>query len=74
MRNIRNVAYGLGLFASLASVHPIFHVSMLKKYVGDNCFMVPAENLGVNDSLSYEEVPLEILDHQVQKLMTKDIA
>ena len=46
-------------------MHPIFHVSMLKKYVGDSTSIVPLEGLGVDESLSYEEVPVDILDRQV---------
>ena len=30
--------------------------------------------LGVNENLSYEEVPVEILDHQVKRLRNKEVA
>lgn len=46
-------------------MHPVFHVSLLNKCIGDPSLVVPLESIGVNDSLSYEEVPVEILDRQV---------
>lgn len=37
-------------------------------------FIIPVENNGISNSLSYEEVPVEILDKQVRRLKTKDVA
>lgn len=31
----RNVTYHLALFTKLESIHPMFHISMLKKYIPD---------------------------------------
>ncbi|KAF3640589.1 hypothetical protein FXO37_23390 [Capsicum annuum] len=59
------VAYDLELPIDLALVHPIFHVSLLKKCIGNPAIVFPLESTGVQDSLSYEEVPVEILDRQV---------
>ena len=58
----------------LASVHPIFHVSMLKKCLGDPASILPVEGLEVGEDLSYEEVLVEILDTQVKRLRNKDIS
>ena len=55
-------------------VHPVFHISMLKKCMGDHSLIIPTENIGIKDSLSYEEVPVQILDRQVRKLRTKEVA
>ena len=68
------VAYELALPAELASVHPVFHVSMLKKCLGDPASILPVEGLGVGKDLSYEEIPVEILDRQVKRLRNKEIA
>ena len=57
--------------SELASVHPVFHVSMLKKCIVDPEFILLIEGLGVKDNLSYEEVPVKILDSQVVKLRNK---
>ncbi|WMV45892.1 hypothetical protein MTR67_039277 [Solanum verrucosum] len=64
----------LDLPNELASVHKIFHVSMLKKYVGDMTFIVPLEGFGVKENLYYEEVPVDILDQQVKKFRNKEVA
>ncbi|KAH0672692.1 hypothetical protein KY290_024922 [Solanum tuberosum] len=58
----------------MASVHPVFPVSMLKKCIGYPTFIVSLEGLGVKENLSYEEVPVKILDRQVKKLRNKSIA
>ncbi|WMV18912.1 hypothetical protein MTR67_012297 [Solanum verrucosum] len=43
-------------------------------YVGPYEILKPVEGLGVNENLSYEEVPVEILDRQVKKLRNKEVA
>ena len=35
LQRVGEVAYELALPAELASVHPVFHVSILKKFLGD---------------------------------------
>ncbi|WMV50992.1 hypothetical protein MTR67_044377 [Solanum verrucosum] len=74
LRHVGKVAYELELLNYLASVHPMFHVSLLKKCVGDPTSIVPLESLGIQDKLSYEEVSVEILDRKVRKLRNKEIA
>ena len=39
---------------------------MLKKCIDDPESILPIEGLGVNDNLSYEEDPVQILDKQVK--------
>ncbi|WMV28192.1 hypothetical protein MTR67_021577 [Solanum verrucosum] len=73
-KRIDNVAYELELPQELAAVHPVFHISMLKKCMGDPSLIIPIENIRIKDSLSYEEIPVQILDRQVRKLRTKEVA
>ncbi|KAH0691243.1 hypothetical protein KY285_018431 [Solanum tuberosum] len=73
-KRIGNVAYELELPQELTSVHPVFHISMLKKCMGDPSLIIPTENIEIKDSLSYEEIPVQILDRQVRKLRTKEVA
>ncbi|WMV59231.1 hypothetical protein MTR67_052616 [Solanum verrucosum] len=73
-KRIGNVAYELELPQELAAVHPVFHVSMLKKCMGDPSLIIPMEDIGIKDSLSYEEIPVQILNRQVRKLRTKEVA
>ncbi|XP_015170477.1 uncharacterized protein [Solanum tuberosum] len=62
LKRVGKVAYELHLPSELALVHPVFHVSMLKRCIGDPVSILPLEALGVDENLSYEEVPDEILD------------
>ncbi|WMV54147.1 hypothetical protein MTR67_047532 [Solanum verrucosum] len=73
-KRVGNVAYELELPQELAAVHLVFHIYMLKKCMRDHLLIIPTENIGINDSLSYEEIPLQILDCQVRKLRTKEVA
>ena len=51
-KRIVKVAYELELPADLAAaVHPVFHISLLKKCVGDPASIVPLETMTVKDSL-----------------------
>ncbi|WMV54247.1 hypothetical protein MTR67_047632 [Solanum verrucosum] len=72
-KRIGKVAYELELPQELAAVHPVFHISMLKKCMGDPSLIIPTENIRVKDSLSYEEIPVQILDCHVSKLRTKEV-
>ncbi|WMV47323.1 hypothetical protein MTR67_040708 [Solanum verrucosum] len=47
---------------------------MLKKCMGDPSFIILTENIEIGDSLSYEEILVQILDRQVHKLRTKEVA
>ena len=55
LQKVGNVAYELKLPNDLVSVHPLFHVSMIKKSLGDPVSILPVEVLGVDENLSYEE-------------------
>ena len=70
-KRIGKVAYELELPQELVVVHPVFHVYMLKKCMGDPSLIIPTKNVGIKDSLSYLEILLQILDRQVRKLRTK---
>ncbi|WMV38682.1 hypothetical protein MTR67_032067 [Solanum verrucosum] len=73
-KRIDNVAYKLERPRELAAVHPVFHISMLKKCMGDPSLIIPTKNIEIKDSLSYEEIPVQTLDRQVRKFRTKEVA
>ncbi|WMV14936.1 hypothetical protein MTR67_008321 [Solanum verrucosum] len=73
-KRMGNVAYELELSQELAVVHPVFHISMLKKCMGNPSLIIPTESIEIEDSLFYEEIPVQVLDHQVRKLRTKEVA
>ncbi|WMV09834.1 hypothetical protein MTR67_003219 [Solanum verrucosum] len=47
---------------------------MLKKCLIDPSLIVSTENIGIKDNLSYEKLLVQILDRQVHKLRTKEVA
>jgi hypothetical protein len=55
------VAYKLELPPELAGVHPVFHVSQLRKCVVIEK-RVPVHTLDVQDTPEYREYPVRILD------------
>lgn len=58
---------------SVSAVHPIFHVSMIQKYVSDESHIHFFYLVELGPYLSFEEEPIAILDRQVRKLRTKEI-
>ncbi|XP_049365267.1 uncharacterized protein LOC125830089 [Solanum verrucosum] len=74
LRHVGEVAYELDLPNELVLVHSVFHVSMLKKCIGDPSTIVPLEGLEIKENHAYEEVPIEILDGQVKRLRNKEVA
>ena len=73
LRRIGEVAYELALPPELDGVHNVFHVSQLRKYVYDPSHILSYEPLQVDETLSYEEKPLKILDQRVKELRNKSI-
>ncbi|XP_070005652.1 uncharacterized protein [Nicotiana sylvestris] len=73
IQRISQVAYKLELPPEMSLVHSVFHVSMLKKVVGDPSTIVPVETIEVNEELSYEEVPVAILDRRAPDFNLKCI-
>ena len=56
--------YELELPAELAILNLVFQISLLKKCVGNPASILLMESVVVKDSLSYEDVPVKILDRQ----------
>ena len=74
LMRVKSVAYELKFPKELAMIHPVFHVSMLKKCIGKLVPILPLEVLGVKEGLSCEEVPVKIFDSRVKMLRKKGVA
>ena len=68
------VAYELALPLELSQVHPVFHVSILRKYVPDPSHIIEYQPLNIQPNLAYEEKPIRILDKKEQVLRNKVIS
>ncbi|CAN0841373.1 Transposon Ty3-G Gag-Pol polyprotein [Linum grandiflorum] len=67
------VAYVLDLPRELDRIHNVFHVSLLKKYHVDPSHIVRPDVVELEEDLSYQEVPVRIVDSQVRSLRNKHI-
>ncbi|XP_050290544.1 uncharacterized protein LOC126728820 [Quercus robur] len=74
LKRIGKVAYELALPPTPAGVHNVFHVSMLRTCILDPSHVLNYKPLKIKDNLTYEEVPIQILDHKDQVLCTKTIS
>ena len=70
---VGEVAYRLALPPQLSSVHNTFHVSMLRKYEPDPSHVLDWTDLEVEEDVSYEERPVQVLDTREQVLRGKTI-
>ena len=74
LERVSNLAYRLALPPNLSSVHNVFHVSMLRKYVFDPSHVLSYDPLEIREDLTYEEQPERILQREEKVLRRKIIA
>ena len=73
LQRVGNVAYKLEMPPNLFQIHNIFHVSILKKYHPNLSHLLQTENIEIDEALTYEEKPVNLLDRKVKELMNKQI-
>ena len=73
LRKIGVVAFELALPPDFPSVHPVFHVSLLKLYVHDPSHVLEHPTLELDADLTYEEQPARIVDRMVKQLRNKSV-
>ena len=64
LKQVGEVAYELSLPPGLSGVHPVFHVSILKRYHGDGNYIIRWDSVLLDENLSYEEESVAILDRK----------
>ncbi|WMV38311.1 hypothetical protein MTR67_031696 [Solanum verrucosum] len=73
LSRVREVVYKFALTLSLSTVHLVFHVFMLYKYMTDESHVLLFDSVVLGPYLSSKKEPVNILYRQVQKLRTKEI-
>ncbi|XP_070035025.1 uncharacterized protein [Nicotiana tomentosiformis] len=71
LERVSEMAYKLALPPSLATVHSVFHGSMLRKYHGDPSHVLDFSSVQLDNDITYEEEPVAILSQHVRKLRYK---
>ncbi|XP_057993027.1 uncharacterized protein LOC131174017 [Hevea brasiliensis] len=67
---VRAVAYRLELPPSFSHVHPpVFYISMLKKYIPDPSYVLRPHTMELNEDLTFEEQPIDIVYYQMRQLI-----
>ena len=67
------MAYRLVLPPELSRIHPVFHASMLRKYIPNPSHVVLPQTVEISEDLTYKEYPVANIDRQVRQLRTKEI-
>ncbi|CAN6563060.1 unnamed protein product [Malus baccata var. baccata] len=73
IERVGEVAYPLELPPELSKMHNVSHVSMLRRYVSDPSHVIPPQPLEINPDLTYNEVPVTILDWKDKVLRNKTV-
>ena len=62
LKRVGTLAYKVVLPLSLSKIHNVFHVLLLRKYVFNPSYGVELEPIHILKGLTYEEVPVHIVD------------
>ena len=55
------------------TIHNVFHISMLKKYIADPEHVIAPQKVQIQANLSDEQKLIQTLNHEVKKLRNKKI-
>jgi len=73
LQKVGPVAYRLALPPTLQSIHDVFHVSQLRRYIPDLGHIVSYQPLQLKENLTYIEEPIQILERQDRVLRNRKI-
>ncbi|GJW39375.1 putative reverse transcriptase domain-containing protein [Tanacetum coccineum] len=68
LAKVGTVAYRLELPGQLSRVHSTFHILNLKKCLSDETFVIPLDEIQIDDKLHFIKEPVEIMDREVKRL------
>ena len=67
------MAYEIALPPQLANLHNVFHVSQLRKYIADPSHVLKSDDVQLQEDLTMEAGPVQIMDSQIKQLRGKEI-
>ena len=73
LSRVGKVAHEVELPSEWSSVHPIFHVYMLRKHISNVVVVDSSVSADIQENLSFDEIPVEILDFSVRRLRNKEV-
>jgi len=63
----------LALPPELATVHDVFPISMLKKYVPNSSHVIEHHPIQIQEDMTYEEQPVQILAQEDKRLRNRSM-
>ena len=73
LRKVGGFAYELALPPNFPSVYPVFHISILRKYVRDLSHVLQHQVVPLSSDLTFKIQLRWIVDRQVQRLRNKEV-
>jgi hypothetical protein len=70
---VGSLAYRLQLLESMAGVHPVFHVSMLRKYIRDPKLKIEADPIIIQQNLTIDAQPVRVLEFSERVMRNRTI-
>ncbi|XP_073120482.1 uncharacterized protein [Henckelia pumila] len=70
---VGDLAYRLYLPPTLSGIHDVFYLSMPRKYEPDASHVLRPDEDKLDETLSYFEIPIKILDRKEKNLINKSI-
>ncbi|XP_050876462.1 uncharacterized protein LOC127080172 [Lathyrus oleraceus] len=74
LQRVGEVAYRVALPPYLLTLHDVFHLYQLRKYIPDPSHLIQLDYVQVRENLIVETLVLRIKDHEVKSLQGKEIA
>ena len=68
------MAYEIALPSQLANLHPVFHVSQLRKYVFDPTHVLEAEDIQIREDLTLEVPPIALEESWLEERRGKSVS
>ena len=74
MKRVGAVAYRIQLPEEISDIHPVFHLSHLRKCLRvPEEEIVPVETIDLQKDLQYQEVPVKILDTITKRIRNSEV-